>query len=281
MNWSTLIDGLRGANFAALQLLLRQPDEAVSYVSSCVQQCDMLLRKGLPAVDPLNELRKAFPDAGGAPTCSLPADLYDGGGTRLEESIYLAAATRLLRPRKIFEIGTFKGRTTTVFALNAPDSEIVTLDLPPDYAPDGRQYIESDAELVRTRNPVEFIDRYGVARQCRQVLCDSKRFDPTPHRGSVDLAFIDGAHTYDYVRNDTEKIAYMMRPSGLVFWHDYGGRGRFRGITTYLHELATRFPVYRVPGTTLAWAPAAGLRSLVADDVAEVTSAPATGAAIA
>lgn len=267
MKWSTVVDGIRGFNLAALEVFVRRREETAAYVSVCVQMADVLVRKGLPSVDPLRDLRMRT--SGDPRTCALPVDLHDGGGTRLEELVYLAAATRLLGPRKIFEIGTFKGRTTAVFALNAPEAEIVTLDLPPDYAPDAQAYIRSDAELVRTRNPVEFIERYGVGPQCRQVLCDSKLFDPSPHADSVDLAFIDGAHTYDYVRNDTEKIARMMRPDGLVFWHDYGGKGRFRGITTYLHELASRFPVYRVPGTTLAWAPAAGIRALAADQVPE------------
>jgi predicted O-methyltransferase YrrM len=263
MNWRTLVDGARGVNLATLQLFLARREETAAYVSACVQLCDSLLRKGLVSVDPLHDLRARRGSAASPQTCALPVDLHDGGGTRLEELIYLAAVTRLLNPRKIFEIGTFKGRTTTVFALNAPEAEIVTLDLPPDYAPGRDAYIETDAELVRLRNPVEFIERYGVSPRCRQILCDSKFFDPEPHAGSVDLAFIDGAHTDEYVRNDTEKIARMMRADGLVFWHDYGGKGRFRGITDYLHELAERFPVYRVPGTTLAWAPAAGVCSLV------------------
>ena len=218
-----------------------------------------------PEADPVRHLRTHIGGLPEAPVCSLPANLHDGGGTRLEELVYLAAATRLLQPRKIFEIGTFKGRTTTVFALNAPGAEIVTLDLPDDYTPDPAAYIATDAELVRTRNPVEYIDRYQVGSQCRQVRCDSKAFDPEPHRNSVDLAFIDGAHTYDYVRNDTEKAAAMMTARGMVFWHDYGGKGRFRGITRYLHELSERFPVYRIPGTTLAWAPAEGVRTLAVE----------------
>jgi hypothetical protein len=253
MHWTTLVDGLRGLNIAALQIAAGRREETWSYLSSCVQQCDALLRRGLPARDPIQQLRKTSTFELEADTLRIPCLLHDGGGTRLEELVYLAAAARLLQPRKIFEIGTFKGRTTSVFALNAPDAQILTLDLPPDYSPESGHYIPSDAELVRTRNPVEFISKYGVEGQCQRILSDSKQFDPRPHAGTVELAFIDGAHTYDYVKNDTEKTALMMAPRGLVFWHDYGGKGRFRGITDYLHELHGKFPVYRISGTTLAW----------------------------
>lgn len=261
MRFESVLDGLRGVNIAALELALRRRNQVRSYVSSCVQQCDALLKRGLPPQDPVAFLETHRPGVLRGATCVLPAHLHDGGGTRLEELVYLAAATRALQPRKIFEIGTFKGRTTAVFALNAPEAEILTLDLPSEYTA-GSDYIGTDAELVRTRNLAEFITEYGLQDRCTQVLGDSMLFDPRAHAGTVELAFIDGAHTYAHVRNDTEKVAVMMAPHGLVFWHDYGGKGRFRGITDYLHELRERFPVYRIFGTTLAWTTAEHLRTL-------------------
>lgn len=266
VTFSAIVDGLRGVNLASLELLLRRRDQLLPYISSCVRQCDVLLKRGLPTRDPIAFLKREDERTEGAAeqgaVCVLPACLYDGGGITLEELANLAAATRLLRPRKIFEIGTFKGRTTAVLAMNALDAEIITLDLPPDFNP-GTEYIGTDAELVRTRNLAEFISEYDLQNRVRQVLGDSMHFDPTPHAGTIELAFIDGAHTYEYVRNDTEKVAVMMAPRGLVFWHDYGGRGQFRGITEYLHALRKRFPVYQILGTTLAWTTAEYLRQLV------------------
>jgi hypothetical protein len=147
--------------------------------------------------------------------------------------------------------------------MNAPEAEIITLDLPPDFRP-GADYIGSDAELVLTRTGAEFVVDHGLQGRVTQVLSDSMHFDPIPHAGTVELAFIDGAHTYEYVRNDTEKVAVMMAPRGLVFWHDYGGKGQFRGITDYLDALKERFPIYRVSWTTtLAWTTAENLRRLL------------------
>jgi len=102
----------------------------------------------------------------------------------------------------------------------------------------------------------------GLESRYQQVLCDSLRFDPAPHRGSVELAFIDGAHSLPCVRNDTLKMAVMAAERGLVFWHDYGGRGRFAPLTGYLESLASRIPLYPIPGTSLAWAAAPDLRRL-------------------
>jgi hypothetical protein len=264
MRFATLLDGLRGVNICSLELAFKRRDQARAYISTCVQHCDELLRRGLPLRDPVSYLRKSLQTVvEESAVCALPAQLHDGGGTRLEELVYLAAVTRLLQPRRVFEIGTFRGRTTAIFALNAPEAEIITLDLPPDYTP-GTDYIGTDADLVRTRKVAEFVGQYGLQDRVVQIFADSMHFDPTPYLGTVQLAFIDGAHTYTHVKNDTYKITAMMAPHGIVLWHDYGGKGEFRGVTDHLHELGKRSPIYRIAGTTLAWTTAENLRSALA-----------------
>lgn len=61
------------------------------------------------------------------------------------------------------------------------------------------------------------------------------------------------------------KMAVMVADRGLVFWHDYGGKVRFRHLTAYLDALAGRIPIYRVPSTTLAWTSGDQLHTLVAE----------------
>jgi predicted O-methyltransferase YrrM len=39
-------------------------------------------------------------------------------------------------------------------------------------------------------------------------------------RGSVDLLFLDGDHSYDGVRADFENYAPLVRPGGLIAFHD-------------------------------------------------------------
>jgi len=36
----------------------------------------------------------------------------------------------------------------------------------------------------------------------------------------MDLVFVDGYHSYEYVKNDTEKGWEMLRPGGIIAWHD-------------------------------------------------------------
>src|SRR5687767_6893107 len=45
----------------------------------------------------------------------------------------LCAVARHIRAKRILEIGTFNGNTALNFALNLPEAEIVTVDLPPNW----------------------------------------------------------------------------------------------------------------------------------------------------
>jgi len=267
MRWSELRDALAGSNLLALRLALRDPELARSFLSTSVRHYDELMGLGLKDKDPISYIydqsgNNYSPDD----RVVLPASLKDDSGTRLDEMLILGAATRALKPSRVFEIGTYNGRTTSIFALNAPDNATVfTLDLPPDANVESGErdpYIDTDIELMKGRKTTNFITSLNLTARCQQLFCDSMQFDPTPYRGSIQLGFIDGAHALPYVQNDTVKMASMMTEDGMVFWHDYGGKGRFRPLAEFLESLGRRAPVYRVMGTTLAWAPASSLRGI-------------------
>jgi predicted O-methyltransferase YrrM len=58
------------------------------------------------------------------------------GGVRVDELVIISAIVRHLKPKRLVEIGTAEGRTTLNLALHSPqDSEVITLDLPPDASP--------------------------------------------------------------------------------------------------------------------------------------------------
>lgn len=266
MKWAELKDGLAGINLLTLRLALRDRDLARSYLSTSARHYDELLGLGLKEKDPLFYIyQQKWGAYSPQDRVVLPTSLHDDSGTRLDEMLILGTATCALRPKAVFEIGTYNGRTTSIFTLNAPpDARIITLDLPPNASVQAETgaYIDTDVELVKGRKTTNFIHDLNLADRVKQLHCDSMQFDPTPYRGSIELGFIDGAHALPFVRNDTEKMAVMMADRGVVFWHDYGGKGRFRPLADYLEGLSRQIPLYRVGGTTLAWAPASSLRQL-------------------
>lgn len=270
--WRRLAAALAGLNGFVLLARLFKPGLYRACLSENIRRGEESLGWGLPARDPIPFLLKGRQSSTSqADWVHLPPRLTDAGGTSVAELALLGAVTRLLQPRCVFEIGTFNGRTTTVFLMNTPpDARVYSLDLPPAAPPAEHEMINSDRDLIQRRQLGAYVREYGLEARFEQLLGDSLAFDPAPFNGRVELGFIDGAHALPYVRNDTEKMARMMAPAGLVFWHDYGGRGRFGPLTAYLESLQARLSLYRVPATSLAWTTGAELRKLLPPPTASI-----------
>ena len=183
---------------------------------------------------------------------ALPEPIASDGNVTLLELLVLARLVHERRPRRLFEIGTFDGRTTLTLATNAPPDAIVyTLDLPPTAATahaterSERAFIDKPESGARFRGT-------PVANMIRQLYGDSATFDFRPY--AAELVFVDGSHAYEYVLNDSERALGMLGDtSGLIVWHDYG---EWSGVTRALDHLAStdrRFGgLRRIEGTTLA-----------------------------
>src|SRR5437868_2176192 len=102
-----------GMNASALRLAWQKPGLFRTYLSFTLRKYDELMGNGLSQKSPVKDMDPRE-------TLTIPARFHSGGGTDAREILVLAAATKLVRPRRIFEIGTYNGRTTAVFILNAP-----------------------------------------------------------------------------------------------------------------------------------------------------------------
>lgn len=167
---------------------------------------------------------------------------WDGSMTITEISsvCHLIAARR---PRKVLEIGSFKGLTTLNIAMNAPDAEIHTLDLPPDGDLTATKFETNDENIITSRGGYYYEARPEAAR-VHQHYGDTATFDYGQIGSGVDFCLIDAAHSYEYVRNDTAKVLPLLTDNCLILWHDYG-RNDFLaapedawGVTRFLHEIA-------------------------------------------
>ncbi len=166
------------------------------------------------------------------------------------EAVSLALLARNSSPRCILEIGTASGGTTRLLALNAPDAVVHTLDLPPHETQTLLQ--GTDAGFIESRTVgVAFAGTREAARIV-QHFGDSAEFDFGSIPSRVGLAFIDGSHSYEYVRSDTEKVLSVMAEDGIIVWHDYGGGVALGyGVTEYLAEIQRDLGVCLIRGTSL------------------------------
>ena len=86
--------------------------------------------------------------------------------------------------------------------------------------------------------------------QITTLTGDSAHFDFGPYTREIDVVFVDGAHSYAYVKSDSEHALRMMKPGGVIAWDDYPS---IPGVYGYLNELASGLerPLYHIYGTRL------------------------------
>lgn len=170
------------------------------------------------------------------------------------EAPYLCGAARAIDAHNVLEIGTYIGSTTIQLAANIPDTgRIYTVDIDPaDAAHLNGHLSRYDRQLVAKQHAQigSVFREHPLASRICQIIGDSARIDYRQYVDHFDLAYIDGGHSYTQVRGDTEAVLPLMRPGGVVFWHDY--EPLCPGVVHYLHELSRTLPVRHIKGTQLA-----------------------------
>ncbi len=202
---------------------------------------------------PVRDLRLLFPGIDLA-CVSMHFTHVEGGLGQLPlgEAAVLGLLCRHLRPRRIFEIGTFRGSSTLVMAMNTREhTEILTLDLDPERREEVTFATENGNITGVAFTVGELFVSTPFLGKIRQLYGDSAAFDFEEFSQAVDLVFVDGNHRYENVRSDSEHALRMVRPGGAVLWDDYHpiwGPGVIRAID----ELATEIDLVRIAGTRFA-----------------------------
>jgi predicted O-methyltransferase YrrM len=198
---------------ALLGLPFSSPKETVRRLSQTWSAADF--RNRLPSRR-LEELV-----AGNAVGVTIP-DLYSVHGSLPPyEKLILASLVSMRQPRNIIEIGTFDGATALLLAANCPDATIYTLDLPEEAPEHSGPVTEVDSSLIINRKVGHVYHDTPEAARIVQLFGDSMTFDFASLGVTFDFAFIDGAHTYEYVSSDTERLHPLLGESACVIWDDY------------------------------------------------------------
>jgi predicted O-methyltransferase YrrM len=122
------------------------------------------------------------------------------------ETRFLLSLVKGANAKAVFEIGTFRGATTSNIAYNVPKGKVYTLDLPP-----GLGFIPGEL----------FQNDKNTSDTIVQLHGDSMRFDFSPYYEKIDVMFIDGNHRYDYVLSDSENALKCVKKNGYIVWDDF------------------------------------------------------------
>jgi predicted O-methyltransferase YrrM len=184
---------------------------------------------------------------------NVQATLVDVGGYRGRqdwERLFLAAAARACGRRPCFEIGTASGNTTVLLAANM-QGPVYTLDLPDsdEWAP-ALTRLGSDDVVRASRTRAAFIKQHPQAN-ITELVGDSARFDYAEYHDRIGLFFVDGAHSFEYVRSDTMNAASCCLEDGVIVWDDFTTT---RDVTNYIRSLkAAGVQLFGIRGTRLAF----------------------------
>ncbi|MCB9748174.1 MAG: class I SAM-dependent methyltransferase [Candidatus Omnitrophica bacterium] len=180
---------------------------------------------------------------------------------RPKETQVICELVQVLKPKNIFEIGTYSGFTTIHFAANtSANAKVYTLDLSLDfkqnvnnkeriskYSFDDLKVVELSAQNFNKRMYKGRVESDKIV----ELFGNSRDFDFSPYFGKIDLVFIDGNHSYDYVKSDTENAFKLLSDKGVIIWHDYDYIFH-KDIFCYLNDLVKEHAIYSIAQTRFA-----------------------------
>lgn len=189
-------------------LILKQPSLVNKILDADEVWNKTLLKKypkqeTLPVVS-LNELIPNFNE-------TLNTFAFLGGGSLPTDIMLLKALAKQIDNCSYFEIGTWRGESV----INVADTakECYTLNL-------------SKEEMIHFKMPKKYTELHGFFSKGRDNIThlfgNSLNYNYSGLNKKFDLIFIDGNHTFPYVKNDTQKVfTHLVHKNSIVVWHDY------------------------------------------------------------
>ena len=122
----------------------------------------------------------------------------------------------------VLEFGTFTGRTAYNLALNTTD-KVYTVDI----GGNAGRTADADSNVARTSYPEYvpgevFVNDPKMRGRIELIIGDSRRLDFSRFYGKMGMVIVDGGHSYEAAKSDTQNALRMVRPGGIVVWDDYG-----------------------------------------------------------
>ncbi|MDD4736024.1 MAG: class I SAM-dependent methyltransferase [Kiritimatiellae bacterium] len=188
------------------------------------------------------------------PLIQIPVRRYEEGQLSTGELMVLLSILVAESPGEVLEIGTYMGYTTRLMAENLKTGIIHSVDLPKEYS------AEHDPEPALLKDDYHLIDRRIVGKEYIDHPCAHRIVQHYADTASWDFReaghpaffFIDGSHTYEYCKNDTEKCIAFAGKQCVILWHDCNEL--HPGVLKYLNECRTQgLDIRRISGTSIAY----------------------------
>ena len=148
------------------------------------------------------------------PTKLAEIAVFRGAFQKISELGQLIALLRRRKLRTVVEIGTFRGGTFWLWCqLATEEAHIVSIDLPEKSAA-GRKRQGDLRNCAVASQHLSFVWNHSQMRATQTQLARLLDGD------AIDFLFIDGDHRYEAVRRDFQLYSPLVRPGGIVAFHD-------------------------------------------------------------
>lgn len=141
---------------------------------------------------------------------------FRSGGSGVLDYAFLYALMKYFSLNTYLEIGTYIGESINNVAAVADKCFSIT-------APPEAPY--SMRNFCKTYGIVDFSNRLVNLPNVIQFLADSKEFDFSTIKDTIDIYFIDGDHSIEGIENDTRKIMECKSENAFIVWHDVKKEG--------------------------------------------------------
>lgn len=144
------------------------------------------------------------------------------GGSGILDYIFIKTIAQISGVKEYLEIGTYIGESINNLSDCCEKLYSVTAAVDAPY---------SSRSGNRQLGLPDYTERLTNDKKVIHYFVDSKQFDFSKHRDTVDLYFIDGDHSYDGVLCDTKNIFANKKEDAIVIWHDFKIDNQYRAET--------------------------------------------------
>lgn len=187
------------------------------------------------------------------------------GSITLVDQIVLLVLIKLIKPKKVIEIGTFKGYTTKLFLENSTnDCRVFSIDLPDNkiidlnatdlsLAEKDDQYNDNYLRLIQMKEGVVHLNKLSKnhLNRLKLIKADSTSLNFVDQFNEANLIFIDGGHTNETILKDTLNSEKIIK-NGVIIWHDFNSNIHYQ-VTEFLKSKSKNTMIFHVMNSLCAF----------------------------